>query len=210
MDDDSRKHPDTAKPRILGVGSSPRKGGNSDVLLRHILKGAKENSATVESVQLRDYLFQACNGCERCRKEGVCVDIQDGMQLLYPKVIGSNGLILISPAHNYNVTAWMKAFIDRLYCFYVFDDERPRKWYSTLEGQNRKAVIAVVCEQTNPDDMGFTLPAMRRPLEALGYEVVGELPVYGIFDRGHVAKHPEVLSNAEHLGQILVQSITGG
>ena len=49
-----------------------------------------------------------------------------------------------------------------------------------MAGQGRKAIIAAICEQENKEDMGFTLEAMRLPLEALGYEVIGELPVFSI------------------------------
>ena len=108
---------------------------------------------------------------------------------------------------NYNITAWMKAFIDRLYCFYNFDDNRPRGWSSRLAGQKRKAVIVAVCEQQNKRDMGFTIEAMRLPLEALGYEILKELPVFGIFDRGAVKKDEEILTKASELGRKLAKSI---
>ena len=163
--------------RVLGVCASPRKSGNSDILVGQILAGAKERGAGGEAIHLRDYSFEPCIGCEKCRKDEICTGLDDGMQLLYPRILGSRGLVLVSPTHNYNVTAWMKAFIDRLYCFYVFDDNRPRGWSSRLAGHGRKAVLGAICEQESKKDMGFTLEAMRLPLEALGYEIVGELAV---------------------------------
>ena len=105
------------------------------------------------------------------------------MSVVYDKIITSQGLILVSPTHNYNITSWMKAFIDRLYCFYTFDNDRPRSWSSQLANQGRKAVIAAICEQENKHDMGFTLEAMKLPLEALGYNIVGALSVFKIFDK---------------------------
>jgi hypothetical protein len=102
----------------------------------------------------------------------------------------------------------MKAFIDRLYCFYNFDNNRPRGWSSQLANQGRKAVLAAVCEQENKADMGFTLEAMRIPLEALGYEILGELPVFGIFDRAKVKEKEEVLIEAFKLGSDLATSIS--
>jgi len=196
------------KQQITGVGASPRKRGNSDVLLKHILEGAKQNNIAVENVQLRDYQFQPCIGCERCRKDKICTGLNDGMHLLYPKILGSQGLILVSPTHNYNVTAWMKAFIDRLYCFYDFDDNRPRGWSSRLAGQARKAVLAAVCEQETREDMGFTLEAMRLPLEAFGYEIIGELAVLGVFDKGKVKEKKETLTRASKLGADLSESLS--
>lgn len=194
-------------PQVVGIGGSPRKGGNSDVLLKHILKGVCGERITAAAVKLRDYQYQGCIGCERCRKDKICTGQKDGMTLLYPKILESEGMVLVSPTHHYNITAWMKAFIDRLYCFYDFDNGIPRSWSSRLAGQGRKAVLAAVCEQDNPDDMGFTLAAMRLPLEALGYEIVGELPVFRIFARAKVKENSEILDQATHLGATLAKAI---
>ncbi len=197
------------KPKVLGVGASPRKNGNSDVLLGGILKGVREKRVSARSVQLREYQYQGCIGCEKCRKDKICTGLKDGMTLLYPEVDESAGMVLVSPTHNYNITAWMKAFIDRLYCYYDFDDHRPRGYASRIAGQGRKAVLAAVCEQVDEADMGFTLAAMRTPLEALGYEIIGELPVYGIFDKGKVKGKAGVLAQANDLGIKLAKSLTG-
>lgn len=195
------------QPKVLGIGGSPRKGGNSDVLLKYLLKGVSANGIAAVSLQLRDFQYQGCIGCERCRKDKICTGLKDGMSLIYPPILESQGLILVSPTHNYNVTAWMKAFIDRLYCFYRFDDQRPRGWSSRLAGQRRKAIVAAVCEQESKYDMGFTLDAMRLPLEALGYEIIGELPVFGIFDKAKVKEHSEILDSAAKHGADLAQAL---
>lgn len=129
------------------------------------------------------------------------------MTLLYPDIIDSRGLALVSPTHNYNITAWMKAFIDRLYCFYNFNSERPRGWSARFADQGRKAVIAAVCEQENKKDMGFTLEAMRMPLEALGYEIVEEIAVFKIFDKGKVRHETDIMAKAFNAGKNLARSI---
>jgi len=129
------------------------------------------------------------------------------MELLYPEIEAAKGLILGSPTYNYNVTAPMKAFIDRLYCFYEFDRECPRGWSSRLAGQSRKAVIGAICEQVDEKDMGFTIDAMRLPLEALGYEVIGVLPVFRIFEKGKVKEDNEALIRAEQLGSDLAAAL---
>ena len=195
------------KRRITGIGASPRKGVNSDIVMKHILSGAKGSGVAVEDVHLRDYQFQPCIGCEKCRKDKICTGLNDGMNLLYPKIIQARGLVLLSPTHNYNVTAWMKAFIDRLYCLYEFDNNRPRGWSSRLAGQGRRAVIVAVCEQQDKKDMGVTIEAMRLPLQVLGYEVFEEFPVFKIFDRGGVKKEIEVLTRVSELGRRFARSI---
>ena len=191
--------------KVLGIGGSPRKGGNSDILLKQLLKGARDGGAATEEIQLRNYQFQGCIGCERCRKDKQCTGLQDGMQLIYPKIQEAGGLVLISPIYNYNMTALMKALIDRLYCFYDFSDERPGYWSSRLANQGRKAIITVVGEQASREEggMDLTLETLRRSITALGYEIIDELPVLGVFHKGKVREYPRILEKAEALGRRL-------
>ena len=58
---------------VLGIGGSPRKGGNSDILLGSLLQGARDAGSATETVYLRDYAFQSCIGCERCREDERCI-----------------------------------------------------------------------------------------------------------------------------------------
>lgn len=199
--------PSSQPIRVLGIGGSPRRNGNSDVLQKQVLKGVAGSDVKAHGIHLRDYQYQGCIGCEKCRRSGVCKGLKDGMALIYPELLAAQGLVLVCPTHNYNVTAWMKAFIDRLYCFYRFDDHRPRGWSSRLAGQGRKAVLTAVCEQEGRADMGFTLEAMRHPIEALGYDIVGELPVYGIFDKARVKEEKTVMAKAEQLGRDLARAL---
>jgi len=195
-------------PKVLGISASPRKNGNSDVLLNRFAETLGKQGITIEKVRLIDYQFQPCIGCEKCRKSPICTGLNDGMQLLYPKITESRGIILISPTHNYNITAWMKAFIDRLYCYYIFENDRPRSWSSQLANQGRKAIIAAVGEQTSRKDaVGLTLDAMRLPIKALGYEVISELAVMGIFDKGKVKEESSTLKEVDTLARKLSKVI---
>lgn len=205
------KHPSSLQTenQVLGLSGSPRRHGNSDILLKNIISGVTRENIPSENLNLTGIQYQGCIGCEKCRKDKICTGLIDGMSLVYNSIISSKGLILVSPTHNYNITSWMKAFIDRLYCFYNFENDRPRSWSSQLSGQGRKAVIAGICEQENEKDMGFTIEAMKMPLEALGYEIVGELAVYRIFDKAKVKKDHTAIEQANQLGVKLAQSIKG-
>jgi len=194
---------------MLGIGGSPRKGGNSDILLDRVLRGVRGAGATTETVQLRDYSFQSCIGCERCRREARCAGLQDDMQAIYPMIERSRGIVAVSPIHGYTVSALMKAFLDRLYCYYDFTEPRPGPVASRLAGQGRKAVIVAVGEQATYElgGMDSTLNILRRNLEILGFDIVGELPVLGVFERGEVLKRPDVLETAEELGAQLGRAL---
>ena len=187
--------------QVLAVSGSPRKGGNTDIIIKKIIAGLSSENIEGFSTNLSSIDFSGCIGCEKCRKDKICTKLQDGLTSLYPSIIDSQGLILASPVHNYNITSWMKAFIDRLYCFYEFDNNtRPRNWTSRLANQNRKVVISAVCEQKDIKDLGFTIEAMKRPMEALGFEIIGTLPVFKSFEKGAVKKQEEVMNKAYELG----------
>lgn len=193
--------------KVIGFSGSPRKNGNSDILLKTILKGVEEHRVSHSHYNLTDIQFQGCIGCEKCRKSKICTGLIDGMTGMYEPIQSAKGLVLVSPTHNYNITSWMKAFIDRLYCFYNFQNDHPRSWSSQLAGQNRKAVIAAICEQEDPKDMGFTLEAMKMPLEALGYDIISELTVFKVFAKGRVKEDTEALKQAYQAGQALAKSL---
>ena len=191
-------------PYILGVGASPRPGGNTDVLLKQALDAASEAGARVDMIHLRKMKMSPCIGCEACREVADCPTLKDDMTGIYPKIREADGLVLASPCHNYNITAWMKAFIDRLYCFYDFSDDRPRGYKSRLADKARWGAVIAVCEQVDPKDMGFTLEAMAQPMEALAFRESGRLGVYGVFDAGLVGKDAAVMEKAAGLGRALV------
>ncbi|ATU08887.1 flavodoxin family protein [Methanohalophilus portucalensis FDF-1] len=188
---------------ILGICASPRKAGNTDVLLDEVMEGAKSNGATAEIAHLRDYSIESCVGCERCRQDKTCTRFHDGMNLLYPKIEEAKGLVLGSPTYNYNVTSLMKTFIDRLYPYYNFTDDRPREYSSRLAGQGRRACVFTIGEQPIIEDIGFSLEAMSYPLEALGYTVDKAMPVLNQFDRGIIKKDEAALKNAFEMGEEL-------
>jgi multimeric flavodoxin WrbA len=193
--------------QIIGISGSPRRGGNSDLILENILVGAQQAGATSEVTFLSDLNFSSCVGCERCRKDKICTRFDDDLTPLYSKIIGARGMVLVSPIYNYNITSWMKAFIDRMYCYYDFDNERPRGWSSRLADQGRKALLTIVAEQISEEDLGVAMEALRLPMQALGYEIVGETPVLGMFEAGIVGNHPEVLNRAAEMGKILAQNL---
>lgn len=194
--------------KVLAVSGSPRPGGNSDSIIKQIEAGLATTKIESKSINLSTIDFKGCVGCEKYRKDKVCTRLDDGMSPIYPAIIRSQGLILCCPVHNYNITAWMKAFIDRMYCFYEFDNStRPRQWYSRLAEQHRKVVIVAICEQEKVEDMGIALEAMQLPMTALGYDIVGSLPLFKAFEKGAIKKQEEAMSQAFELGVKLGQAM---
>ncbi|MBI4289700.1 MAG: flavodoxin family protein [Chloroflexi bacterium] len=103
--------------KVLGICCSPRKNGNTEVMLREALAGAEEAGARSELVTIGDKDIKGCDGCRGCDKTGRC-HIKDDMQAIYPKVLEADGLIFGSPVYFWNVTGQAKVFMDRLVCLY--------------------------------------------------------------------------------------------
>lgn len=93
--------------------SSPRRHGSTAQLLEEALRGAKEAGADTEIIYLPDYTIEYCKGCQQCLSHEKC-GINDDLNPLLNKVLGSEGVILASPTYEEDMNAMMKNFLDRI------------------------------------------------------------------------------------------------
>ena len=98
--------------KAVGIYGSPRKNGNTDLLLDSALKGWKEHGDDIKKVYVRDLHIGGCTGCDGCEKTGMCV-IKDDMQDVYTLMDDADVIIIASPIFFYGVTSQVKALIDR-------------------------------------------------------------------------------------------------
>ena len=193
--------------KILGVVGSRRKKGNTSVLVQEALKPFVKQAIETNLIFLGDYNIEDCNGCEGCKDTYKCV-IKDDMQKIYPLILESDAVILGSPAYFYNITADMKAFIDRCYCFEVFDDDDRSVWMGINEVIGaRYACVVAVCEQLKEEDMGYTAEAMEKSLEALGYRVVSTVKALNLFAAGKALENDKAMEEAKQAGEKLLKTL---
>ena len=99
--------------KILGISGSPRKGKNTDFLVKKALDAAgKIEGVETEFVSLADYKIAPCDGCNHCLKEARC-PIEDDMQFLVQKLLEADGIIIGSPVYHLTVSGLLKNFMDR-------------------------------------------------------------------------------------------------
>lgn len=98
--------------KVLGIAASPRKGGNTDLLLAEALKGAASAGAQVTILNLCELHIAPCRHCDGCLKTGKCV-IDDDMQMVQRRLRDLDRLIFASPIFFMGITAQGKAMIDR-------------------------------------------------------------------------------------------------
>ena len=193
--------------KIVAIVGSPRKKGNTDILVDYVIKGAQKFGAIVHKIYLSDYKIQHCMACEKCAKSFHCV-IHDDMQKIYSLMEESDGIILGSPTYFYNVSGLMKNFIDRLYCYDFFDETDRSVWIGRQELFGpRYAVTVAVCEQETIEDMGCTADIMNKSLQAIGYRVVNTIKGLHVFKKGEINQQKNICLTAELAGEKLGKTI---
>jgi multimeric flavodoxin WrbA len=90
--------------KVLALNGSPRKGGNTDVLLAAVVRGVEKAGSEVELVRLNDLDIQGCLNCGGCDETGVCI-LEDDMSPLYDKILSVKKFVIASPIYFYGVTA---------------------------------------------------------------------------------------------------------
>lgn len=101
--------------RIIGLSASPRKDGNTEILVKEALKAAKRDGAETEFISLAGKEIQPCQACYTCRLEdskGICA-IEDDLPEIFEKFKKADGIIIGSPVYFLSVTAQLKALFDR-------------------------------------------------------------------------------------------------
>jgi len=193
--------------KVLGVVGSKRKNGNTATMVRETLNTIEKEGFETELIFLGDYNINSCNGCEGCRETFKCV-VRDDMQKIYPSLLAADALVLGSPTYFYNISSDMKAFIERCYPYEIFAEDDRSVWMSINEARGIKYAVAIaICEQYAREDMGFTVEAMTKPLEALGYRVVDAVGVLGAFKQGDVLKQNSALEQARQAGEKLAKTL---
>jgi len=100
--------------KVIGIVCSPRKAGNTEILVQEALAGAKESGAETELLRISEMKIAPCDGCQTCHQSGEC-RIKDDMQKIYKKLLAADGVILGSPVYFWSVSGQAKTFMDRTY-----------------------------------------------------------------------------------------------
>jgi multimeric flavodoxin WrbA len=182
--------------RILGIVGSPRKNGNTHLLVSKILEGAGEAGASVECLFLGDLNIKECDGCHVCWQGKGCSK-KDDMNFIYPKLIESDVIVFGTPVYWYGPTALMKAFIDRFVYFNCPENREKIK--------GKPAVIVVPFEDTIPETAALLEQFFEKCFEYLEMNLINRLIVPGVTKKGEVLKHKKYIEEALKLGRGLVK-----
>lgn len=185
---------------FLILKGSPRQRGNSAILADRAADGGRAAGAQVESIYLHGLEIRACDACDECRDTNMCV-IRDDMNILYPKLVAADAIILASPIYWFTYSAQMKLCIDRWYGFQGNDwQELAHKKFGIILSYGDSDLYT-----SGAINAIHTFETMCRYLKS---EIIGI--VHGsLSDVGDVENHPKLLQQAYELGQLLtIEKVT--
>ena len=172
--------------KVLVLSSSPRKGGNSDLLCDAFAKGAKEAGHAVTKIRVADKKVGFCTGCYACQKTGTCV-IKDDAATILKKMMAADVIVFASPVYFYSVCAQLKALFDRSVVFYPNITDKDYYFLMTMAEED-----AAMAEGT--------VKAMQGFLDCYeGSTLKGTLVAHGVYEKGAI-KGTKFLEKAHKMG----------
>ncbi len=178
--------------KVVGFVGSPRKNGNTDVLVQQVLDGAAQAGADTEKFYINDMDIRGCQGCNYCRAADSC-KLDDEMTKAYDMLRNADGFVFGSPIYFFQFTGQMRQFIDRWFAL-IDTDFTPR-----IE-TGKKAVI--VSAQGNPEPEAFrsVFDEFSQLLQMFGMDVKGTFVDVGHHAPGEVKDNPDLMAQAKQAG----------
>ena len=181
--------------KLLAIVGSPRLKGNTNYLVEQSLEEAAKRGAETEKIILSQYAVNPCLGHDNCASYDTCRQKDDTGWIL-DRLCQADGVVLATPVYYYNVSAQMKAFIDRNYFLYMHD----------RKSRARTLGIIVVAESLGIED---TLHTLRQFVDET-FEV-NEDKIFTVCGyaggSGEVKNNLPLVEEARKLGQQMVASL---
>lgn len=182
---------------LLAISSSPRRSGNSELLLDSFCQGARNEGHSTELIRLYELCYGCCRACDRCAETGKCA-VQDDMQQLYPLVLSSRAMVLATPIYFGSLSGQLKMFIDRFQCWWQAKYTL-KKPFVTLD-ENRGGFLICVGALKNPAYCESATAIAKVFYHNLNYKFAGRLCYRGFDEKGSIKNDPGPLQSAYEAG----------
>jgi multimeric flavodoxin WrbA len=176
--------------KVIGFNGSPRKDGNTGILIHKVFRELEKEGIETELVQLSHKKIHGCIACYKCaeNKDRRCAVNDDAANEYIEKITQAQGVVLGSPVYFMDVTPEMKALIDRV------------GFVSRSNGGMFRNKIGSLVAAARRTGAMHTLDTMSHFLMSMEMIIVGRAIGVGR-DKGDVEKDEEGLMLANALGQ---------
>jgi multimeric flavodoxin WrbA len=179
--------------KVLALVGSPRKNGNTDILVDKLLEGASSENCSVEKLYLYDMDIQPCVDCRNCTKESFECSIEDDMKMLYRKLEEADVLIFGTPLYWYGPSAQIKLVMDRLLP------------YSTSNKLKGKKAVLIVPSEEGDEASKYLVGMFELSFRYLEIQLINTLLVKA-YTKGEVKEQPDTLRKTLTIGRSLAKS----
>jgi multimeric flavodoxin WrbA len=130
--------------KVMAFNGSPRKKGNTETLIKTILKGAQSKGAETRLINLNELKIDGCQGCDACKAHlGKCV-LKDDLSPLLEEMQTCDAIVLGTPVYWFHVSAQFKALVDRFYCFFAWEPDPETGEIKEIRGFPKGKAFVVV------------------------------------------------------------------
>ena len=198
--------------KLMVIIGSPRKGGNTEILVEQVIAGCKSKTdVDVEKIFVVDKKIEYCDGCTTCvsppQGTGECV-IKDDMTEILERMKESDAFIFGTPNHMRTISAPLLNFLSRMLPLLVFKLKYDNKgntigfdMSSKIEGKK----VAMVISQGEPFFCSsLVYEVLQNNLNDFSLGRVGNIISLGNARKGEVADKREDIKKAFDLGVKLV------
>lgn len=187
--------------RVVAFLGSPRKNGNTSLLLDEAIRGVTDAGCAVQLFQLAQMKIRPCQNCGGCDETGVCIIQDDEMGAVYAALRETPRIILASPIFFAGLSAQTKAMVDRCQAFWCEKYLLNRPIPAGPEG--RKGLFLTVGGMKTGKGLecgGASATAFFRTVNVPDHATLGYRPVDA---KGAIREHPTALQEAYQAGRAL-------
>ena len=191
---------------VLGFQGSPRKKGNTSFLLQNFMQALEKLGAQTRIIEVAQKNIIPCREYVVCERKGYCPIDDDVKTEIYPLIRQAEVVVLASPIFFFNMTAQLKAVVDRCQLFWA------RKYKLKLADPAKKTkrgfLLSVGASKGKSLFEGLQLTA-KYFFDAIDASFEGSLTYREIEGPKDMAKHPQVLADIEKAAAGLIGPLTG-
>lgn len=182
--------------KVLGISGSPRKGGNTNHLLKLFMDQMAANRYQTQTLDAVNLKMNACIGCGHCETKGTCIFKDEFTTVFLPAINAADIIVISSPVYFYGFPAQLKILIDRIQ---VMWSRKYRLKTDEFKGHHRKGILLAV-GATNGKDLfdGLKLTA-RYFFDAADIEYYKSLFYRGIDQKKDIKKVPTLIEDIKKI-----------
>lgn len=190
--------------KVVGVSSSPRRRGNSRLLIEALLEGCAAAGHSIELIHLPDEVKAFLRNCRECRRpDGSCSIDDNFADVFLNKVLPADALILATPIWWYGMSAQLKNFFDRMFCY--FAASYPDQESIQRQLYHKRVALVLSAEENNFSARLGIVQSIQELSRYLHWTMTGIVTGIGN-STGEVVKDPTIpLEEARELGRRLFQ-----